>query len=739
MEVSQIVLNGIKNFAKNVQSTQVGQFLGRNIIYFKGSQIPAVALAVTLVVAAIFIACKYNTNKPQPNPPVDEKDIEISLEEVSSEESSEEAVLSDGSSSDVSSEESSEESVSNKESDVENVSGEESDTGDNLLSVQDNFVPLTESAIRRKFESSGIFEKVNDDVLDNLLKSRIKGDISPEDFCKSTLEFGLNEKAQDIVDPNKLIAAQFTLLVGQKLNGIYLASQKMIEVLEKAKKNGTRLACATFTVLGSLGRICSGDFLGGITLACALKEFYNIKNEGTNLNLEDVFRDVKKDFAVLDQLGGQSKQALNGIGTEIINAKLKINEVTQVFERIEKIIKEGDSELKNYENEICQLKKKALRFNEKAIIAFEKSQQSAEQANIFFNKCWSDIENLGIAKDLDLSDAGAPKKVEEFIACADRLKINFAEGMKSFTESQDFLNRGLLISNEAYRHNIQLECMEQFIEKLSEEVKEKIRLELNYKKLLEEAGKNLDNAENLRLEAQKSVEEAEGRVNNLKGNFHKVEEGINSLLDQNIIIGAFGALVGATFSPLGAGLLALAAPTLFAIGPNFYIPKSELKCDFKEPEKKGEVKMGFYTKSTGLFAFWKNGSSTAGVISIHVGNEVKNYPFNLNESKNDYGLNVATITKDLFDAFETKHELLESEFLGILNQLGNIPCGEKTYEMISKEKLRLNLEALRREALRNNAEKKDDLSSSQFWDCVIESNDHLTFSGFMNDVVITNI
>jgi|GEM_PF-3148886 len=700
MEVNQIVLEGIKNLATKALNTNVGFYLGRAFVVIQANQVAIVA-AIIIIAAVIFIAYKYCSKNPvtsanpsgaQPNQngsnkpandPSKPKNPPTQAQKVSEEEPIDFSFFYETKNIPTQTANVPNEAVNvpaeavNIPSEAKNVPTEAQPEN----KTKSKFVDLTQSALLRKFQSSGIFENVNEDILENFSQSKMADKISEDELCKSTLKFGLNEKTEDFFKgPNRVLSDQVTNLVGDKLQGIYEASQKINKVLKFIENDGSRLATATFAALKGLGAFATGNFIsGGLTLAIALKEYYNINNQAPNVDLESAFENIKENFVVISELGEQTRQAVNGIEIEISNARIKIQEADAVFGRIEKIINEGDQELVAQGKDILDLKEKALELNQNSISLFGKSQTAANEAQVLFNSCWQDIESLGFAATLNLNDKDAANKVKTFIDTADALKTKFQEAMKKFNQSQQLLNEGLLVSNEAYRHNIQLECKEQFILQLSKEIKEKINLELAHRNILNEATLNLDEAQNKVVLAEELLTRANEKIQNLKEDIQKVEVGVNALVDRNVIYAAFGGALGATFmSPIGVGFLALAAPTLIAIAPGFYIPKSDLKTNFDLPALKGEVKLGFYTQSTGLLSFWKEGSTTGGVVSIHMGKQVNHYHFNLNETDN--GLNVGLIAQDLLNALSLK-DLTNENCVSILKELEK-PFG-KTDNMVS--------------------------------------------------------
>ncbi len=165
--------------------------------------------------------------------------------------------------------------------------------------------------------------------------------------------------------------------------------------------------------------------------------------------------------------------------------------------------------------------------------------------------------------------------------------------------------------------------------------------ELNDAKVhLEEANVLIDDALKLR-------EEEDVKIIGIKENIDKVNEEVDSWVDRNMLLGACGAVIGAPFGMVTAGVFAYACPQAVNAAAEIFTPKSDLKTNFPDPESVGDVTMGFYTESTGCFYLFKGASKTAGEVKIHTGSEVKIYKFHLNQDK--YGLNFDQITEDLKD------------------------------------------------------------------------------------------
>ena len=640
MQSSTNILNSIKNTVIKLNQINVGDLAGRAVILIQANSIPVAIAAIVIVAALIFVAYKYlYVTEVVPHSPKIEIFFEVKPDDVKN-------VISTKSKKvkkvvqnlDLGVQTQPERKTDQPKTDYPNNVKTKIEEPTNLLSS---------SSLGNSLIASGFFSNnTTQSTLQVLRESFIAKEISADDLYKSisslglnknsALEIGLASTAEQLSDPLGFFSKEFTDRVTLQLNSIS-------EVISKIQKNPCHIANAGFTFLSGLASVLTGNVTGIVPFCTGIKDLYNIYQMESNSNLEVIFKNIDSDFKVIGKLGKQSKQALFGIKEQIENTKLKISNIEIVFEKINQIIKDGDESLKIYESEINQLKNDVEYYTTSSMDNFKKSQEFALMAEADFDKCLLNIQKLAKGETLNENETD---KIKGLMVLASGLGSIFTRGMMNFRGSQNAINLGLDDLNELKIINFQLDCKEGLLIELSKAINEKIS-ELTKNKNLEEANEHLENANGLLNDALRIRLAEDETIKGLKDNIDKVHEEVSSWVDRNMLLGACGAVIGAPFGPVTAGVLAIACPKAVNAATEIFTPKTDLKTSFADPENVGDVSMGFYTESTGCFYLFKGASKTAGEVKIHTVTEIKIYKFNLNEDH--FGLNFDQITADLKD------------------------------------------------------------------------------------------
>lgn len=665
MQVGTDILNSIKNGIAEAGKLNVGHYAGRAVVLIQANPIPVV-IAIVAIAAVIFIAYKYFSQPAEANLEVviefdvvdndaDENMAGANPDDKIVVKSEKVAVLTKAVPYTI--------KKNSKKNHVNQVAVKSLSTEPKVELSEPVVITQKSDNIRKRAAScsksvskkepktigsksqlpastKGSSQiKIDAKTLENFKNSLLNENMTPDAFNKSLISLGvdgdsiLNESidhaANHISDPSNFFSLEFQNRVTSQLKNIH-------KVTNFLKDNGCRAGTAGVTFLTGLANVFCGNPYGLVSLAISIKEFYNMQNNGLPEGLEEVFNDIQGNFEVIDKLSEQSKNALFGIKEHIEKTKDKLTDIETVFENIKLIIKEDSVYLLQYEKEIEELKNSANNYNPAA--EFKTSLEHAERADVLFQKCLDDINQFILIKDL--KDTDATQKIEQFIGLAGGLAEKFKNGMEYFRASQLRLNLGINSLIELEKIYFKLNCEEENLIKLSKAINEKIT-EWTKENSLKEANEHLDHANAQIEEALRIKLEEDETIQELKGNIVKVKDEVNAWVDQNMILGALGAAIGAPFGPVTAGTLAIACPKAVNAAMAFFTPKSDLKTDFEDPKIAGDISYGFYTESTGCFYMFKGASTTAGEVKIHAANAIKTYAFNLNQP--NCGLDLALV------------------------------------------------------------------------------------------------
>lgn len=717
MEINQTVLEGIKSFAKNVQSTQVGQFLGRTVVHLKTHPIPAVAAAVALFAAFIFIILKYSNSKP--NPPIKEKDVvEIILEEVLSDGSARDIPDEDSSSSGILGDESSSssedlgEGSNNSEpnagiepnadikstadiepnADIEptakpvnpNISTK-SKTKKNQLN-QPKPVDLSVSAIQRKFLMSSRAPSDLPLTSERIMSaSQMKRELTNQDLCQNTLQIVSQNQAAELSKGSiETVSDALTLHIGGKLAAIHQTAKAMEKVLVVANQHGTHLATAGFSILFGLGQFFSGNFVYGTAgIVAGAKELYDIKASfDKNLEIDKVFEDLNDNFDVIRQLGNQNQGTLDKIDGHLNGANDQIVKLQNVFHDLKEIVDHGNHELRSLKSKTQESYDLAIQKQEAGVTLLEKSKSETAAAKKSFEACWSNIQQISKfgEKKLDGSE-DANQAIKSFSELAEGLKDLFEVGMKSFNQSQKLLEDGLNLLKEADHLNFDVRLNMVIMNTTTQQILNDVKLKAENQEALDILQNvHIHEIKNLTDQVRLAEDEIVTQVQLAQGNVDEVKQIFEAMVNRQLVCAGVAATFAALIAgPVVAGIAAVTTPKLIEEGTKYFTPVTDLLTNYVPPENAGDVSMGFYTQSTGHFHILKGSSTTAGVISIHVGDGIKNYPFNLNEK--NHGINVASLAKDLSDAID-RNVLTPQECLNVLEMLAD-PFDRVPYMLIN--------------------------------------------------------
>jgi hypothetical protein len=664
MDVSQIILEGIKKIAAQAKDIDVGYYLGRSFVVIQANPVPVIATIV--VVALAIFAYKFYNNpaKPQKTTP----DIKIKFEEV------------------------------------------------NPIPAQNpeepklQLDPLSASTIQR-----------------NLFMSvRIQGndaqrEVTAHDLCQSVRVVEAQAQANEVSKGTiETVADALNTHIGGKLTAIQEAAKNMHLALEFANKHGTGVASASFSIIFGLGQIFSGALpMGVLGVGAGVAELIKIKNSyNTNFEIDKVFNDLRGNFSIINDLSLQNQNTLNKIDNHLTSAANEIYKISGVLDTIENITARGNSELVLLRAKSKELYKIAHEKHEQGIALLNISKNKTTNAKNSFDFCWDDINKLSELGGKPLNQEDAKDVISAFCIMAERLKNSFDTGMRNFNDSQNDLEAGLNLLHESEKLNYDVRLNMEIMDRIQQNAFNEIRVEAANRVAIEALGHAHieigDLVEQIRVAEEKVIDQVKLGLDNAD----EAKKVLEAQVNKQLICAGIAATIAAVIAgPIAAGFAAATAPKLIEQGAKYFTPLTDLLTDYELPLLPGDVKMGFYTKSTGHFHFLKGASRTCGIVSIHVGDSVKDYHFNLNQKDN--GLNLANLANDLLEACNRK-VITPDECLKILNQLAKISCNGQGFQMVPLGTIDMHFKAIDQIAEKKVGESKD-LSISLIMSNMIES------------------
>jgi hypothetical protein len=645
MEVNQYVLDGIKKIADGAKSLDLSHYLGRAFTAIQANPGPVVA-AIVVVAIAIFAYKHFSNQEPKSPPPTPLRPVKPAPDEKP----------------------------------------------EGLIPPQ-QLAPQPDPLLNSVQRNLNMSLRIGGEAVER--------EVTSHDLCESLLIIDAQTKANETSEKAiETVADALHNHVGIKLTAMHEVAKNMQTALEFAKTHGTGITSASFSIFFGLGQIFTGAFpTGVVAVAAGALEIIKIRNSYQSFEIADVFKDLKTNFEVIKNLSEQNQVSLNNIDAHLANAKNQILKINGVLDEIESIVVRGNEELVKLRTKTRDLYNQAKQKSTKGIELILESKLKTSQAKESFESCWETIDKISELGTQEINEDTQADVVKAFCLWAEFLKNSFEGGMRNFNESQKNLEEGLKLIQESERHNFEVRLNMQMMHELQKTTYKAIRTEAAKRVALEALNQAQveikDLADQVRIAEDKIVEQVQLGQD-------KVEDGKKifeaHVTKQLICSGIAATLAGLMAGPIAGGIAAACAPKLIEEGAKFFTPLTSLVTNYEMPSIVGDIKMGFYTKSTGYFHYFKGPSKSYGLVSIHMGDRVKDYNFDL--KKPNCGINLTNLATDLIEACE-RNVLAPNECLEILNKLNKLNCNGTEYCVVKLGEIDLHFKTIDQIAKKN--------------------------------------